>query len=123
MLSSSVALRDCRTVRVAMADLVRVGVRWVGGIVWLLRQLVDPGELARKHARRAIQALVRALNGSDTTAAVSAARTLLDVGYGAPVQPIALHAPAIRIECHEAAPEPFANGEDATDNVCLQSRR
>jgi hypothetical protein len=73
---------------------------------------VDVGELARRYARRAVQALVRQLSSSDPQAAVAAAEVLLAHGYGDPIQHVALHVPRISIVCHASEPEPARpNGE------------
>jgi hypothetical protein len=44
----------------------------------------DIGALARAHGVACIEVLVAALDGSDVGAAVEAAKTLLNLGYGAP---------------------------------------
>jgi hypothetical protein len=75
---------------------------------------VDVGELARRYARRAIQALVRQLSSTDPAASVAAAEALLAHGYGQPLLPLALHAPRISIVCHTSEPEAArTNGKGA----------
>jgi len=44
----------------------------------------DIGALARRHALACIDRLAAALNGTDALAAVEAAKTLLNLGYGLP---------------------------------------
>lgn len=78
------------------------------------KRLPDPGELARRHVRSAIRALVRALAGPDQQAAVAAATTLLNQGFGLPNQHLALGLPRLSLFLH-APPDdgetPRANGE------------
>jgi hypothetical protein len=45
----------------------------------------DIGALARRHAGACIEVLVAALHGTDVLASIEAAKTLLNLGYGAPV--------------------------------------
>jgi hypothetical protein len=71
----------------------------------------DIGELARRYARRAVQALVRQLGSNDAQAAVNAAQVLLAHGYGEPVQHHAMYVPRISIVCTNE-PEARANGAD-----------
>jgi hypothetical protein len=74
----------------------------------------DIGRLCRKHARTAVAALVKQLASDDAQAAVEAARILIEHGFGAPMQHIALHAPTtISVTCHTADPEAArGNGGD-----------
>jgi len=73
----------------------------------------DVGALARKHAVAAIRALTAALTGPDAAASVAAAATLLEHGFGAPMQHVALYVPNLVLECRDSAPEPARpNGSD-----------
>jgi hypothetical protein len=74
----------------------------------------DISALARVHGVACIERLVRILDGPDATAAVAAARELLDRGYGRALQLLAFDADGITIEVSAGAePEPLhrANGE------------
>jgi hypothetical protein len=78
--------------------------------------------LARQHARAAIDTLVASLSNPDER--VAAAIALLDVGYGQPVQPIALdstHGVALEVHTVEAPDHRSANGEDAEDGAAWRA--
>lgn len=77
------------------------------------KRLPDPGELARRHVRSAIRALVRALAGPDQQAAVAAATALLNQGYGLPNQHLALAMPNLTMVIRTPAEHetPRTNGE------------
>ena len=81
--------------------------------------------LARSHARAALQVLVQALNSPSPGERVAAAVALLNVGYGAPLQPIALdsaHGIAIEVHASELAGAHRSNGEGAEDGAAWRAR-
>jgi hypothetical protein len=79
--------------------------------------------IAGQHGRAAIDALVDALDSQDPGERVAAAVALLNVGYGQPVQPIALDsAHGISIELSEALGQ-RANGEDDDAAAAWSARR
>jgi hypothetical protein len=80
--------------------------------------------LARSHSRAALQVLVEALDSPDPGERVAAAVALLNAGYGAPVQPIALdstHGVTLEVHTVEAPGHRSANGEDAEDGAAWRA--
>ena len=83
-----------------------------------MKGVVDVGALARRHARKAIAALVRQLGSTDPQASVTAAKTLLEFGHGQPLLPLALHAPTtISVVCRTSDPEAACSNGEAADTA------
>jgi hypothetical protein len=80
--------------------------------------------LAREHGYAAIDVLVEALDSPNPGERVAAAIALLNAGYGAPVQPIALdstHGVTLEVHTVEAPGHRSANGEDAEDGAAWRA--
>ena len=63
----------------------------------------DISALARVHGVACIERLVQILDGPDATAAVEAARLLLDRGFGRPLQQIAFGTDGVHVELNTSA--------------------
>jgi hypothetical protein len=69
--------------------------------------------LARQHTRAALEMLGAALTDPDVGTRITAAEQLLAIGYGEPVQPLAIDAHGLHVEAHGLdTPGARQNGED-----------
>lgn len=73
----------------------------------------DVTELAKQHTEAAVTALVEALRCPGER--VDAARCLIAIGWGAPVQPLAIDTNGLVIEFRDGQQPVRANGEDADE--------